>query len=103
MKKTNPKLKVLISMAEGKEEAEKYSRVIADLVRRRRLVSSISDFLEFHKFDGFDFVWEYPTQHNYVRLFLIFFKKHFKFIFYFLRKHLLNFYVNYALNLELNF
>lgn len=56
-------------MAEGKKDAERYSQCIADPVRRRRLIESIRHFLIFHDFDGFDFVWEYPTLNDYVSFF----------------------------------
>ena len=57
------------------EGSERYSRVINDPTRRTRLVNSVYDFLVQHRFDGFDFDWEYPAERggaasDYVSLFI---------------------------------
>lgn len=64
LRKVNPKLKVLVSMGGWKGDADRYSRIIADPVRRARLITSIQDLLEAQRFDGFDFYWGNGSSHQ---------------------------------------
>lgn len=68
LRKANPKLKVLVSMGGWKGDADRYSRIIADPVRRARLINSIQDLVDAQRFDGFDFYWGNGSSHqNHVR------------------------------------
>lgn len=64
LRKVNPKLKVLVSMGGWKGDADRYSLIIADPVRRARLITSIQDLLEAQRFDGFDFYWGNGSSHQ---------------------------------------
>ncbi|KAF7265572.1 hypothetical protein GWI33_021026 [Rhynchophorus ferrugineus] len=64
LKNQNPNLKVIVSMGGWNEMSEKYSEVVADATKRTVLKNEVLAFIQAHKFDGFDFDWEYPARRD---------------------------------------
>lgn len=52
----------MVAIGGWNEGSEKYSRVMADPLKRDALKNSIINFVEKHDLDGFDLDWEYPGQ-----------------------------------------
>jgi chitinase len=60
-KETHPHLKVLIALGGWNDGSEKYSKLVADPERRRRLIKNALEFITRFGFDGLDLNWAYPT------------------------------------------
>ncbi len=58
--KTNPGLKVSITIGGWNEGVKKYSDMVSDGTTRKKFVDSVVEFLDKHDFDGLDLDWEYP-------------------------------------------
>ncbi|KAJ8980927.1 hypothetical protein NQ317_011570 [Molorchus minor] len=61
MKKTNPKLKVLLSVyGTAKARTDPYPTMALDSTKRITFVTSVKDCIEKHNFDGLDINWSVP-------------------------------------------
>ncbi|KAK6618323.1 hypothetical protein RUM44_002775 [Polyplax serrata] len=60
LKRLNPDLKVLISVAGWSTGESKFSRMVSSATRRQKFVKSIAKFLDTYNFDGVDLDWEFP-------------------------------------------
>ncbi|EFA10488.1 chitinase 10 isoform X1 [Tribolium castaneum] len=60
LKRVNPKLKVLISVGEGRDGSHRFSTMVSSANRRREFIRSAITFIKQYNFDGMDIHWEYP-------------------------------------------
>ncbi|XP_056635629.1 chitinase-3-like protein 1 [Diorhabda sublineata] len=67
LKKSNPDLKLLLSLGGWNEGSKNFSIVSADPVRRIKLINEILPLIEKYNFDGLDVDWEYPTLRDYAQ------------------------------------
>ncbi|CAH0555523.1 unnamed protein product [Brassicogethes aeneus] len=80
LKRQNPKLKVLISVGEAREDrSNRFTNMVSSAGRRRDFIRSVIHFMENYDFDGLDIAWQYPgaeelgghiTDKEYLGLFL---------------------------------
>lgn len=61
MKRSNPRLKVLLAIGGWNEGSENYSKLAASPSRRQKFVKQSCQFIRQHGFDGLDIDWEYPA------------------------------------------
>ncbi len=62
LKSVNPKLKVLLMIGGWGAHADGFSMMARDAAKRTAFCKSVKQLLDFHKLDGVDIDWEYPTQ-----------------------------------------
>lgn len=55
-------MKVSLAIGGWNEGSSNYSIMAADSNKRNHFVKQVTSFIRFHKFDGLDLDWEYPTQ-----------------------------------------
>lgn len=67
LKRLNPDLKVLISVAGWSTGESKFSRMVSSATRRQKFVKSIAKFLDTYNFDGVDLDWEFPGEFHYLQ------------------------------------
>ncbi|XP_028140237.2 acidic mammalian chitinase [Diabrotica virgifera virgifera] len=60
LKKSNPDLKISVSMGGWNEGSEIYSKVASDAMKRKLFANHVLRFIKEWDFDGFDLDWEYP-------------------------------------------
>jgi chitinase len=61
LKRLNPKLKVLISVGEGRQDgSHRFSSMVSSANRRREFIRSAIGLIKQYNFDGMDIHWEYP-------------------------------------------
>lgn len=60
LKRFNPNLKVLISIAGWSTGDSKFSRMASSAARRQKFIKSVAKFLDTYNFDGIDLDWEFP-------------------------------------------
>lgn len=61
LKRVNPKLKVLISVGEGRQDgSHRFSSMVSSANRRREFIRSAITLIKQYNFDGMDIHWEYP-------------------------------------------
>lgn len=61
LKRINPKLKVLISVGEGREDrSRRFSSMVTSASRRRDFIRSAIVLIKRYGFDGMDIHWQYP-------------------------------------------
>lgn len=80
LKRINPKLKVLISVGEGREDrSRRFSSMVTSASRRRDFIRSAIVLIKRYGFDGMDIHWQYPgaeefgghlSDRDYLELFL---------------------------------
>lgn len=61
MKRSNPRLKVLLAIGGWNEKSKNYSILAASSSRRQQFVNQSCQFIRQHGFDGLDLDWEYPA------------------------------------------
>ena len=62
LKSVNPKLKVMLMIGGWGGHADGFSMMARDAAKRTEFCKSVKQLLDFHKLDGVDIDWEYPTQ-----------------------------------------
>ena len=62
LKSVNPKLKVMLMIGGWGAHADGFSMMARDAAKRTAFCKSVKQLLDFHKLDGVDIDWEYPTQ-----------------------------------------
>ena len=62
LKSVNPKLKVMLMIGGWGGHADGFSMMARDAAKRTAFCKSVKQLLDFHKLDGVDIDWEYPTQ-----------------------------------------
>ncbi|KAK4886949.1 hypothetical protein RN001_003220 [Aquatica leii] len=62
LKLKNPNLKTLIAVGGWNEGSAKYSLIASQPALRQNFINSAIQFMNTHKFNGFDIDWEYPSQ-----------------------------------------
>lgn len=61
LKRINPRLKVLISVGEGRQDgSHRFSTMVSSANRRRDFIRSAISLIKQYNFDGMDIHWEYP-------------------------------------------
>lgn len=61
LKRINPKLKVLISVGEAREDSSnRFTNMVSSASRRRDFIRSVISFIKTYDFDGLDIDWQYP-------------------------------------------
>ncbi|KAK3734093.1 hypothetical protein RRG08_000008 [Elysia crispata] len=63
-KKTNPKLKVLLSVGGWNLNSQPFSTMVRTPASRKKFIDSAKKLLLEYNFDGLDIDWEYPTQRD---------------------------------------
>ena len=61
LKTYNRRLKTLLAIGGWNEGSKRFSPLVADPARRKKLIRSAIRFLRQYNFDGIDLDWEYPT------------------------------------------
>ena len=62
LKSVNPKLKVMLMIGGWGAHADGFSMMARDAAKRTAFCKSVKQLLDFHRLDGVDIDWEYPTQ-----------------------------------------
>ncbi|MBP5482757.1 MAG: hypothetical protein J6X99_00635 [Bacteroidales bacterium] len=62
LKSKNPKLKVMLMIGGWGGHADGFSMMARDAAKRTEFCKSVKQLLDYHKLDGVDIDWEYPTQ-----------------------------------------
>ena len=62
LKSVNPKLKVMLMIGGWGGHADGFSMMARDAAKRTEFCKSVKQLLDFHKLDGVDIDWEYPTK-----------------------------------------
>ena len=62
LKQVNPKLKVMLMIGGWGGHADGFSMMARDAAKRTAFCTSVKKLLDFHRLDGVDIDWEYPTQ-----------------------------------------
>lgn len=62
LKSQNPQLKVMLMIGGWGAHADGFSMMARDAAKRTAFCKSVKQLLDFHKLDGVDIDWEYPTQ-----------------------------------------
>lgn len=62
LKSVNPKLKVCLMIGGWGGHADGFSMMARDAAKRTAFCQSVKELLDYHKLDGVDIDWEYPTQ-----------------------------------------
>lgn len=62
LKSQNPQLKVMLMIGGWGAHADGFSMMARDATKRTAFCKSVKQLLDFHKLDGVDIDWEYPTQ-----------------------------------------
>ena len=62
LKSVNPKLKVMLMIGGWGGHADGFSEMAKSAAKRTEFCKSVKQLLDFHKLDGVDIDWEYPTQ-----------------------------------------
>jgi len=62
LKSQNPKLKVMLMIGGWGGHADGFSEMAKNATKRTAFCKSVKQLLDFHKLDGVDIDWEYPTQ-----------------------------------------
>ena len=62
LKSKNPKLKVMLMIGGWGGHADGFSMMARDAAKRTEFCKSVKQLLDYHRLDGVDIDWEYPTQ-----------------------------------------
>lgn len=61
LKKSNPRLKILLSVGGWNEGSFRYSNMAGNLTARKTFAKTALEMLQKNNFDGLDLAWEYPS------------------------------------------